>query len=125
MEGDGSKFESDLWIRDRIKAVDHPREHRGPLMWLAARTRAFWVGFALGLPVMYFISFGVACWFVTRLGSGHTVSRIYFPIGWTMLNSPAVVRRPLNSYVHFWKRSGRLVVVPAEPTGPGAVGVYD
>jgi hypothetical protein len=44
-----------------------PHKPRGPLLWLAGRSRRFWiVGLLIGLPVGYVAIFGPACWAVGR-----------------------------------------------------------
>lgn len=44
-----------------------PTKRRGPLLWLANRSRRVWIVAALiGVPVLYLASFGPACWLVRR-----------------------------------------------------------
>jgi hypothetical protein len=38
-----------------------PAHRGGPLLWLAARSRRFWI-MAMTLPMLYLASFGPACW---------------------------------------------------------------
>ena|SRR6516164_3779480 len=40
---------------------------RGPLLWLAARSRRFWLCIGL-LQVLYVLSFGPACWLIWYIG---------------------------------------------------------
>jgi len=41
---------------------ERPTKRRGPLLWLAGRSRRFWIIAILAPPLLYVGSFGPACW---------------------------------------------------------------
>lgn len=66
--------------------MDEPeRKRQGLLGWLRGRSRRFWIGVAIVLPLLYVTSFGPACWMVAqpiRDGMQPTApSRVYWPLG--------------------------------------------
>jgi hypothetical protein len=56
----------------------HPNKRRGPLMWLAGRSRRFWIAVAL-LPILYVASFGPACWISSRMNLGNWINFTALP----------------------------------------------
>jgi len=64
----------------------------------------------VGLPVLYVLSFGPACWISSRLQpSGKVVSAIYWPIIGIMWQGPYVVQRVLMEYVEFGAPRGHAI----------------
>jgi hypothetical protein len=47
-------------------------------MWLAGRSRRFWIAIAL-LPVLYVASFGPACWISSRVNYGNWINFTVLP----------------------------------------------
>jgi hypothetical protein len=84
-------------------------------------------GTIVGVPVLYLLSFGPACWWFT-IPSGQSgyllgvplpqvrARRMYWPIGWLAVNGPSSIERPLAWYA---KRGDHEVLVPtnADETG--------
>jgi hypothetical protein len=60
---------------------ERPTKRRGPLLWLAGRSRRFWIVGAL-LPVLYVASFGPACWISSRAKYGNltVLPAVYLPL---------------------------------------------
>src|SRR5262245_28459002 len=78
---------------------ERPTKRRGPMTWLAGRSRRFRIGLAM-LPVLYVASFGPACWISSRLQpSGRFVSSAYSPIIPVMFQGPMSVQYVLMRYV--------------------------
>jgi hypothetical protein len=79
---------------------DRPQKRRGPLLWLADRSRRFWIGVAL-VSVLYVASFGPACWFLAshRRDVGPPIAgRLFWPVGWIANNGPHSTRRMIEWY---------------------------
>lgn len=74
-----------------------PLKRHGPVGWLFARTRRFWIVTALLLPTTYVASFGPVCWWINP-PYWDSVSRLYWPIGWMHENAPEPVRAAINRY---------------------------
>ncbi|HLJ10213.1 MAG TPA: hypothetical protein VKU82_03440 [Planctomycetaceae bacterium] len=78
-------------------------------VWLTVRIvnrRDRWAKWSLaatvGLPVLYVLGFGPACWASSRLqSSGKVVSAIYWPIIPMMWQGPPAVQEALQQYVLF------------------------
>jgi hypothetical protein len=69
---------------------------------------------AIGLPVLYVLSFGPACWISSRVQrSGKVVSTVYSPIVSATWQSPYLVQQVLQQYVLFGAPRGYVV----DPTG--------
>lgn len=84
----------------------------------------------IGLPVLYVLSFGPACWWFSTpphepLDIGysafqyHTVSRFYWPIGWLAKHGPD----PVGQFI-FWYATinGKHVVLPCDLSGTDGLG---
>jgi hypothetical protein len=90
-------------------------------IWLTVRIvnrRERWAKWTLaavvGLPVLYVLGLGPACWISSRLQpSGKVVSAIYSPVIATMWQGPYVVQGVLKEYVLFGAPRGFAV----DPTG--------
>jgi uncharacterized membrane protein YedE/YeeE len=81
-------------------------------IWLTVRIvnrRERWAkcalaGTIIGVPVLYVLSFGPACWWwsrtVVNLSSRevHVPSTLYAPMGWMMLHGPEPISRPIIWY---------------------------
>jgi hypothetical protein len=79
-------------------------------VWLGVRIvnrRERWAKWTLlmsvGLPVLYFLSFGPACWWFSEPISfqgvrGKHVSRFYLPIGWIENRVPRRLSTPIRWY---------------------------
>jgi hypothetical protein len=68
-------------------------DERRPLWpWIAA--------LLIGLPVLYVLSFGPACWVASRNRAALlSLNSVYLPIGWTLEHGPQVVSNSLEFYV--------------------------
>lgn len=78
------------------------RKRRGPLLWLADRSRRFWI-IAAALPILYAASFGPACWIYSRsedLEIWQTADRIYYPILWQQAHGPDFVSGAIDRYAN-------------------------
>ncbi|MGQ0636933.1 MAG: hypothetical protein ACT4QC_20180 [Planctomycetaceae bacterium] len=59
--------------------MDRPTKRRGPLTWLAGRSRRWWV--PILLAILYVASFGPACWISSWTGRGVCfVNVLYQPV---------------------------------------------
>ena len=83
-------------------------------VWLGVRIvnrRERWairlaVATGAGLPFIYLLSFGPACWIASRCDSTKDVSVIYRPFGLTLAHGPIFARRIVRAYA--------LIGVPGE-----------
>jgi len=109
--------------------MDKPeRKRRGPLTWLAGRSRRFWITVAM-MPVLYVASVGPACWLTAVpieqvLQSGLPDvewMRIYTPIGKAAWSSVGY------DVIEWWARFGltedEVAVLPMSFRG-GAIAFY-
>ena len=79
------------------------RKRGGPLLWLADRSRRFWIIAAAMLPVAYVASFGPAVWLASRgQVDKSTVIRVCQPLIWLAVVGPA----PIRKVVHWWGSLG-------------------
>ena len=97
-------------------------------VWLTVRIvnrRERWAkcalaGTIIGVPALYVLSFGPACWWLTTPSrdSGDLngvpipqvqARRMYWPIGWLALNGPSSIERLLGRYARL---GGHEVLVP-------------
>jgi hypothetical protein len=92
------------------------RKRRGPLLWLADRSRRFWIITVMSLPVLYVGSFGPACWWFSKQEKGvyHRVALPYWPIGWAAKHGPRGLSRAIWWYATL---SGKWIIVPADFSG--------
>jgi hypothetical protein len=81
-----------------------PKKRRGPLLWLAGRSRWFWIGVAL-MPVLYVASIPPTLWYLNRYRirpwqqtRGRIAAAYFFP--WLKVRSisPQPVARWMDSY---------------------------
>jgi len=83
-----------------------PTKRRGPLLWLAARSRRFWLIASIVLPVLYVASFGPVCWLYHHIRAPEwawtPLLWAYAPLSWIAWNGPAALREPLTWYVDLW-----------------------
>jgi hypothetical protein len=90
-DGSGKRPQKFALIRSQnLGMSERPRRRRGPLLWLADRSRQFWIVTALALPVAYLASFGPACWMSVRARSEPACRRIgevYWPLLWIGMNT--------------------------------------
>lgn len=78
---------------------DRLTKRRGPLLWLADRSRRFWI-ITAALPFVYVALFGAACWVNRRTGTGSRVLGVaYLPIGMAFWYTP--LRKPIADYASF------------------------
>lgn len=71
---------------------------RGPLYWLAGRSRRFWI-LATTVPMLYVASFGPACWISSRIQpGGEFVNAAYPQFVWMMWH-----RSSLGYESLFWR----------------------
>lgn len=82
-----------------------PTKRRGPLTWLAGRSRQFWIVVAL-LPVLYFASWGPSIWLTTQFDVPESVFNaslaIYAPCQWIANHAPQPIRFTYRRYLMFW-----------------------
>ena len=85
--------------------MDQPeRKRRGPLTWLAGRSRRFRVvvAVAVNLPVLYVAGFGVACWHAYRNSlpewAGPLVKIVYWPLHSGVAYGPEPLLRLVRWY---------------------------
>jgi hypothetical protein len=84
----------------------HPQKRRGPLMWLAGRSRRFWIVIAL-LPVLYVASFGPACWITSRLRlSGDSINFTVLPTFYHPLLVTMFYDSRISTAVQWYARLG-------------------
>ncbi|MFN0051487.1 MAG: hypothetical protein ACKV0T_04805 [Planctomycetales bacterium] len=97
----------------------------GPVLWLASRTRRFWIAVALLLPVLYVGSFGPACWVTARWGfvRAHSLIPIrpdpppqwmviYWPIGAFLDKSESYTSAVLKWWVVLFVDGDHVARVP-------------
>jgi hypothetical protein len=93
---------------------DQTKRQQGPLLWLAGRSRRFWiVTLLLLLPALYVVSFGPACWLCNnRYLDGEIAWLIYRPITWLVVRGPAPIRRAI------WWWEGVFELSPGDRPSP-------
>src|SRR5436190_23317650 len=97
---------------------ERPTKRRGPITWLAGRSRRFWIGLAMLLPVLYVVSFGPACWWTVN----HRVPRwmvIYWPLG-AMMERHHFGSSALDWWVFYGVDPGGMVHVHTDMHGGGS-----
>jgi hypothetical protein len=109
---------------------ERPNKSRGPLLWLAGRSRRFWVGAMVMMPLLYVGSFGPACWLTAwpnppYFSFAHNVGpqpqrwmMIYFPLGAVIVHAygtPAA--RTLNWWATYGMQPGYCGIVPFSVDG--------
>ncbi|MBI3861956.1 MAG: hypothetical protein HY290_08665 [Planctomycetia bacterium] len=89
----------------------------GPLYWVGCRSRRFWITTVALLPLLYALSFMVACGIAVRCEliddatEMPTVPRIYIPIGWTMKRSEKC-REVIRTFGNLFMPHRCIVFVP-------------
>ncbi len=77
------------------------------------------------LSVLYVLSFGPACWIVSRQGSGEgRIPRIYWPIGWASARWPEWIGRPIVWYAELGMPKGGIVSIPFDPAEAEFIGSW-
>ena len=74
----------------------------------------------IGLPVLYVLSFGPACWTKARSSGPSSVPRlaiVYVPVGWVGTHSPDWLRRTICWYAHVGMPRRSAVVLPVDLSG--------
>jgi hypothetical protein len=93
-------------------------KRRGPLLWLADRSRRSWIGAVvlIGLAASYLLAIGPAMWLCLHRSpiswEAQTITRIYSPLGWRKScggwhvsvaeKSPEPVRSAFVGYLGLW-----------------------
>jgi len=72
------------------------------------------------LPVLYVLSFGPACWIVSRTKPRYFVPLIYFPIGRLALDGPQSIGSAIYKYALVGMPSHSQVGIPASFSGAGS-----
>jgi hypothetical protein len=83
-------------------------------VWLTVRIinrRERWakwtLGVVVGLPVLYALSFGPACWISSHANMGiSTVNAAYLPVMWLYDVSPGFIQKGILRYARFGSASG-------------------
>lgn len=95
---------------DRAPGMDErPTKRRGPLGWLASRTRRFWIVVALvaALPAAYLLSAGPAFRQVVELrsvnqnGRADAIIAAYYPVTFVAERVEPFARL-MNWYINLW-----------------------
>lgn len=87
-----------------------PKQRRGPIGWLTARTWRFWAIAAILLTVLHVASVGPWFWLDTSGRLPRSLlwaNHFYDPLRWIITRSPDFVMDAFNSYLSLW--------LPAEP----------
>lgn len=94
---------------------DPERKRRGPLGWLAGRSRGFWIAAVVLAPVLYVGSFGPACWYTavpqvmtSPVPPPHPLMIIYRPLG----SAWGYVGRYLNRWAVAGASPGTVIRIP-------------
>jgi hypothetical protein len=94
-------------------------------VWLGVRIvnrRERWAKWTLaavvGLPALYVVSFGPACWVMSRVTDGRLPIG-YFPIGLAGAYGPEFTRQAICSYAYLGMPDGSSVFCPVYPSGEG------
>jgi hypothetical protein len=94
-------------------------------IWLAVRIinrRERWAKWSLAviltLPMLYPLSFGPACWSITRAGRNQsdTFECIFWPIGWCAENGPVFVHDVVEWYAMLGAPRGGTILIPSSST---------
>lgn len=101
-----------------------PPQRFGPLLWLAGRSRRFWV-LATTLPMLYLASFGPACWISSSIQPGGQFVNAVYPLllksiwHWDMLGVGPTLEpgHLLFRYAVVGETSGNPGVGPSEIDG--------
>ena len=106
---------------------DPERKRLGPLAWLGGRSRRFWIGAGM-LPLLYFASFGPACWLTARPfgdeGAGFDrVMIVYWPCGWLHQRGPRVASAAIRWWMTVGARKNHAVMLPTRFDGSEYMGV--
>lgn len=119
----------------------NPKRRRGPLLWLAGRSRAFWIVFTIYLSVLYVLSAGPACWLTAQPppsfpgggiggkgGFGGTpmpprtsptvkgLMIVYWPLGTLILKGGEWIS-PLRSWLTLFVQPGECAWIPYTHNG--------
>jgi hypothetical protein len=82
-----------------------PSGRLGPLLWLARRSRRFWIGTVATL-IFYIASFTLAIWIDRQHPvpewSQAPLQAIYWPIIWPAMYGPEPVKSAIRSYIALW-----------------------
>jgi len=99
-------------------------------VWLGVRIynrREKWakrtaVGIMIGMPLLYVLSFGPACWYARPEPGVHyrLPPSIYWPIGWVCTKAPRSIVRLIGWYAIIG--NDRQLMVPTNPSGTAWVG---
>ena len=78
------------------------------MLWLASRSRTFWAGVVIAIPLAYVASFG-AILRINRVGPGEVkAANVYVwpyrPMFWLMGNGPDAVKSAVRAYVQWCLR---------------------
>jgi hypothetical protein len=107
-------------------------KRRGPIGWLVARSRAFWiVAVLVGPPLLYVVSFGPACWLMAEpnISSGRRtdyrdeVFSFYWPLGYLAVRSSLPFRGPLRWWIRFGVPDDKIVYPPVDRVGMFRAGI--
>ncbi len=103
-------------------------------VWLAVRIvnrqerwakRTVWV---LVVALAYPLSFGPACWIVSRRNIDDDGMRklpwLYTPLGWAVIHSGGTGRQAMQFYGSRFMPRGTVVAVPVRPSKRAFTGVY-
>ena len=95
----------------------NPQHCGGPIYWLKRRSRQFWIAAIAIVPVLYMLSFMLACGIAIRCNLADdvtrspTIPRIYIPIGWTMKHSEKCCEA-IRTYGNLFMPQRCIVLVP-------------
>jgi len=99
-------------------------KRRGPLLWLAGRSRRFWIGVVA--PPLLFGAYLASVGPVQRLGYTNGELLIPFvrpycaPYQFICENAPLPIRNSMRSYVFIWVMDILAAKsIPGPPSGPG------
>lgn len=90
------------------RGMDEQQTNRGgPLYWLKRRSRRFWIGVVLMLPVLYPLSWGPLTWMLIKtrgVGTpwGTVVDVFYAPLYWALHHAPGSVVDLWSAYHGWW-----------------------
>lgn len=88
---------------------ERPTKRRGPMTWLAARTRRFWIILAV-MPMLYFASIGPWVWIGWNLPHslqfwhGLLNEAYCAPLDFVWVHAPKPIQRSMEDYVKFFMK---------------------
>jgi hypothetical protein len=99
---------------------------------MSSRSRPLWpllTATLIGLPVLYVLSFGPACWIRSRLSgvwAERTFGAVYYrPIGLAIVNGPPFVAKPMRWYCELGMDPGAMLVFCVSPSVTALFGYED